>query len=551
MRNKKLLSVSMVFALLASFLLLFGASRPLPLTVQASQGASEPDFSLMFIENVGQFNEQARFRVDGGPGTLWLTGDALWLTISERSQVELSPEDMRAKFEERLPIAEPHQVVNMKLSFAGANPRPRLEPFNRLETTINYYLGNDPARWRTSVPVWGGMRYVDFYPGLDLEITSEGGQWAWRLVCREADCQASLREVRLQVAGVEGVELLSAPGGENGGGVRLNTALGNITLPLLTIEGGGPASQPASTRTTNGVFEIAAPFSAVVPGAKAAIQPSASAEVFFGTYLGGSDADKVLDIAIAGQGDILDGTRAIYVTGYTESSDFLVQPPGSSLLQGDMDVFVTKVRKVGATISPEYSTYIGGSYTNAAYQDKGAEKGYGIAVDENEAVYVTGSTRSDDFPTTSGAFDTTFNGEDPCGPFSPDRACSDAFILKLDSSGALAYSTYLGGTGTDRPGSSTRGSGDDTGTAIAVQNGDIYITGSTWAEDFPTTAGAYDQTFSHVDAGDNDDVFVVKLRPAGNGSADLLYSSFVGSASIERGYDIAVDGGGIVYVTGL
>ena len=72
--------------------------------------------------------------------------------------------------------------VNLRLSFPGASPHPRLEPFDRLETHVSYFIGADPEKWRADVPVWGGVRYRNLYPGLDLEITGENGQWQWKLV---------------------------------------------------------------------------------------------------------------------------------------------------------------------------------------------------------------------------------------------------------------------------------------------------------------------------------------------------------------------------------
>src|SRR5205823_6090844 len=118
-------------------------------------------------------------------GTIFLTDDALWLTV-------LQPEPPKAPHDHseslRVPGAEPpRQGVHLKFSFPGANPHARLEPFQHLDTHVSYYFGNDPKQWHTNVPVWGGVRYVDFYPGLDLEITSEAGQWLWRLVLSEAE----------------------------------------------------------------------------------------------------------------------------------------------------------------------------------------------------------------------------------------------------------------------------------------------------------------------------------------------------------------------------
>jgi Beta-propeller repeat/RTX calcium-binding nonapeptide repeat (4 copies) len=160
-----------------------------------------------------------------------------------------------------------------------------------------------------------------------------------------------------------------------------------------------------------------------------------------------------------------------------------------------------------------YSTFLGG-----VDEDQGLD----IAVDPyTRHAYVTGTTDSTDFPTTPGPFDSTFNGS------------LDAFVTKLGPTGAtLSYSTYLGG------------SGQDEGRGIALDGaGGAYVTGSTASTDFPTTAGAFDQTHNG-----EFDVFVTKLAPTG---ATLAYSTFLGGSRFDLGNGIAVDTSGAAYVTGV
>jgi len=191
---------------------------------------------MLFIENVGQFAPEARFQAWGGPGMAWLAEDALWITLMEKDEggrmkdenALPRPKSEEGKGEGQLPRPEsgegsrrvlipdngmanqnssegegqPRKVVNLKLSFVGANPHPRLEPFNRLEAKVSYFLGDAPEKWYPDVPVWGGVRYVDLYPGIDLLIgKDEGGRmkaegsfhpWPWRLVVRDG---AALQDV--------------------------------------------------------------------------------------------------------------------------------------------------------------------------------------------------------------------------------------------------------------------------------------------------------------------------------------------------------------------
>lgn len=146
---------------------------------------------------------------------------------------------------------------------------------------------------------------------------------------------------------------------------------------------------------------------------------------------------------------------------------------------GFYDVFVTKLNPSGSALA--YSTYLGGT---------GLDGGRGIAVDSLDNAYIAGQTASNNFPTTLGTYQTTSGGGD-----------YDAFVTKINTSGSLVYSTYLGG------------SGNDLGLGIAVDFlGNAYVAGVSASPDFPTTAGAYQQ----VKAGDYD-AYVVKIAAANVG----------------------------------
>ena len=157
-----------------------------------------------------------------------------------------------------------------------------------------------------------------------------------------------------------------------------------------------------------------------------------------------------------------------------------------------------------------YSTYLGG--TNY-------EEGLSIAVDSTGNAYVTGYTNSSDFPTTPGAYDTTYNG------------VYDAFVSKLSPAGnTLVYSTYLGGSNLDG------------GFGIAVDgDGNAYITGATQSFNFPVV-NPYDGTWN----GEND-AFMTKLSPAGN---TLVYSTYLGGTNDDWAYSIAIDNARNAYITG-
>jgi len=173
-----------------------------------------------------------------------------------------------------------------------------------------------------------------------------------------------------------------------------------------------------------------------------------------------------------------------------------------------------------------YATYLGGNDNDSSR---------GVAVDGSGNFYVTGFTFSLNFPVTSGSFQTSYHG----GSAFADIG-GDAFVAKYTPAGALAYVTYLGG------------SGDDCGDAITVDSsGNAYVTGFTTSTNFPTTQGAYQTKFGGLGSNglslDLGDAFVAKLNPAGTA---LVYSTYLGGSNDDVGTAIAVDSSGNAYVVG-
>jgi hypothetical protein len=225
---------------------------------------------------------------------------------------------------------------------------------------------------------------------------------------------------------------------------------------------------------------------------------SAGNNLLYSTYLGGSVGDFVLGISV-------DTFRCAYVAGSTISPDFPIVNPYQTY-QGDWDVFIAKLSSTGENLI--YSTYLGGS---------DYDLGYGIALDVHGCAYMTGETMSSDFPAVN--------------PYQTYHGFTDAFVSKLSTSGDyLLYSTYLGG------------SDYDYGQGIVLDTfGFTYISGGTWSADFPVVNPC--QTYQC-----KEDIFVTKLSGTGN---DLIYSTYLGGGSDDVVWDIATDVFECAYVTGF
>jgi len=267
---------------------------------------------------------------------------------------------------------------------------------------------------------------------------------------------------------------------------------------------GGTAS--SDFPTTAGAFDTTHHGNEDVWVAKLDAEGSA---LIYSTILGGSEIAGDFGAAIA-----VDSAGSAYVAGGSGSPDFpTTQGAFDTSHNGQvnvLDAFVAKLNTDGSALV--FSTFLGGKCNDAIT---------GIAVDQHEHVYVTGSTVSADFPTTAKAFDRRYGGRE------------DAFVAKLDAKGsALIYSTYLGGTAFDKA------------QGIAIdKNEQAYVTGRTTSRNFPTTGGAFAQR-QHG----GEDGFVAKLDAKGS---KLVYSTFLGGSSRDRGNAIAVDAAGSAYVTGV
>jgi hypothetical protein len=287
---------------------------------------------------------------------------------------------------------------------------------------------------------------------------------------------------------------LGGSGNDGAGGIALDSA-GNAYISGSTTSTDFPTKNPFQSANGGGEDAFVAKINA-----------SGSA-LIYSTYLGGGGDDFADGIAI-------DSAGSAYIAGQTNSTDF----PTSNPLQptyagGNFDAFIAKLNSSGSALV--YSTYLGGDDEEFAYA---------IAVDSAGSSYITGSTGSNNFPITVGAFQTI------CGGGNCATWAMDAFIAKLNPTGsALVYSTFLGGSEFDE------------GNDIAVDStGCAYVVGSASSNDFPTLNSLQRKHAKY-------DAFVAKLNPTGSA---LVYSTFLGGNKSDNGYGVAIDGAGNAYVTG-
>ncbi|HLF84156.1 MAG TPA: SBBP repeat-containing protein, partial [Blastocatellia bacterium] len=404
---------------------------------------------LSFEANEGQFDSRVKFISRAGGGTLFLTATEAVLrkdSAVRPSRNHRAPSaspfvDGPARLESSVESAA--SVLRMKL--VGANASAKVTGLGELPGKSNYFIGNDPQKWRVNVPNYAKVKYEQVYPGVDIVYYGKQRQLEYDLIVAPG---ADLQQIRLWFDGAQKVSV------DDAGDLVLATAAGETRQhkPRVYQNVNGANKEFASRYVALGKNQFAFAVSAYDHGALLVIDPV----LVYSTYLGGSSYDAARAIAVDAAGNA-------YVAGYTESSDFPIKNGlPAQVLNFVSEAFVTKLNPGGTALL--YSTYLGGGDFDQANA---------IAVDSSGSVYTAGFSFSTDFPTVN--------------PFQPVHGggAEDAFVAKLSSSGdSLMFSTFLGGAGIDEA------------RAIAVDSmGSAYLTGVTKSTNFPV-ANALQPTLS-------------------------------------------------------
>lgn len=485
---------------------------------------------LAFIENKGQWEEKILFCALRGDSQVRIYHDGF-----ELCQGDVEP--LRLIFENS----------SREASIHGDQLRPAY--FN--------YLRGKPKDWISKARSWSGIIFHEIYPGVHIWLRMKNGLLEYDL---HVDSPQALDQVRIRCQGADSLRISSD------GSIWIDTQ-------------GSPLRQPIPKtwiQRSNGETELVychyrilddQCFSFASPdwdgSGKLVIDPGME----WSTFLGGSDLDLVFDI-------ITDSSGEIIVTGDTKSQDF---PSASGTLKGESDAYVSKYSSDGSLL---WSTYLGGS----EYED-GKILEYG----QGGSILVAGITGSPDFPVTAGTFDTTWNnGEGYVAQLSADGATiewasflggslgDEIWAMKADSSGDIIlagqtessdfpttagafdtsyngspwdlFITRVNGNGTSIIWSTFVGGSDHDGIRDMALDpaGNVFLGGWTASSDFPTTPGAYSQNYLGGGA-HNQDAILFKL---GANGAFLHWSTFFAGTDDDEILALKLTGLGEVAVCG-
>jgi hypothetical protein len=464
----------------------YGSSHFLSASLNAGRQATNildqvPD---AFIENRGQWVPSAKFATRRSGLSAWFTDNSIGL-IHSSSEGQ-----------------NPSALV--WLEFERSAEDVALEGENLQPTQYSFYLGNDPARWRSGVPCYSSIIYRGLYRGVDLRVRNAGRFLEYDLLLAPGVDPSGI------VIRAEGIASMHV---DDNGSLVIKTRAGTITQRVPTswyvMSNGNTKPVQCTYRILDKcryTFEIKRwnPLLVLV------IDP----QLNWSTYLGGTGTETPAPKGVVLSSFVTD--EVVYVAATTTSMNFPVTPGAhDSIMNGPSDIVLAVLNpsRVG-NAQLVSSTYLGGSgedIARAAY-----------VTDIFGNIVVVGASNSTNYPVTSNAFDPTHNGG------------LDVVLSVFDSLNRLTYSSYLGGSLDDVSNSAVEGPRDQS-----------TIVGHTRSTNFPTTAGAFDRTHNGLFDG-----FALRLNYNLPPSSQLTWSTFLGGALNDFANDVAVDSAGKVTTAG-
>ena len=458
---------------------------------------------LIFEPNQGQANldpadRRARFVTHGSGYSMVLGYDGVILSLVSRTHVTSSRSESRV------------QTLGMKL--AGANANASLGAADQLPGKSNYFIGNNPAKWRMGVPQFARVRYENVYPGINLVFYGNEGHLEYDFQVAPGGDPS---QAELEFSGAKKLELKDGSlviRGENGS-LRLNA-------PSVYQEIDGRKQPVEGSFVLRAANRAGFAVGAYDHSRELIIDPILN----FSTYFGGSGDEHSTSVTV-------DGSLNIYLTGSTTSPNLPVTPGAKQgTLNGAQNVYVAKIQPPLGSVQALLMelTYLGGS---------GTDYPVGLEVDGEGNPFVAGTTTSADFPTTAtNAYQAT-----------AASAGTHVFVtkLKFDFS-QLVYSSYLSGNGTDIASGMT-----------IDPAGDLYVTGTTTSvetsssEQFPASNLPESLPFQSTPRATSGTAqfFVTKVNTNAPGIASIPYSTYFGGGTFNG--TLVATGGGITVDTNL
>lgn len=533
----------------------------------ASAGKYQPK-AWQFIENKNQWEKPVLYRSDFPGGAVFLEQNAITYLLYSLDDLEMIHEKSHETESNFHPLDYTIRAHAFKVHFEGSS-LPAIQPSGKYSAYYNYFLGNDPVHWSSFVGAFNEVSYHELYNGINLRYYSASGNLEYDF---EVAAGADPSLIKMNYEGYDNLKIENGSliistsvinviaqkpfayqviGGQKipvacnylleGSRVKFSFPQGyNKHYPLVidpivvasTYSGGTTTTYGHSATyddfgniytggrcfgmgypTTTGAFQVN--FSGSVDIAISKLNPDGS-DLLWATYVGGSSDEYAHSM-------VTNNDQELCIYGSTASNNYPTSANAyDNTFNGSTDIIVTKLNASGSALIG--STFIGGTSTdgqNSIYHFYGDSFRGEIIGDAAGDYYLASFTSSSNFPVTAGCYDNSLSG------------FQDACVFKMNSDlSSLVWSTFLGGTG------------DDAAYGLRLDtDGDLYVTGGTSNNTFPSTAGALNTSF----LGGGNDGFVSKLSADGS---SLLISTFFGTPAFDESFFIDLDADNSVFIYG-
>lgn len=473
-----------------------------------------------FVENRGQWAQDFSYKADIPGGAMFLEDDALLFHLIDRSIMH-DLHDQKMEYRDGLMV--PHHAF--RLRFLGCNDEVNTSAKDRVSYYTNYYLGNNPRKWQSSIYPANTVIYHDLYDGIDLHVKRTGQRMKYEF---HLEPGVDPKQIRIVAQGLDSIWI------DREGQMLMRTSISDIleSKPYIYQTRGSKQYEIDGSFVLSGKT-----ISYAIDQLDSTLPLVIDPELIFSTY-SGSAADNWGFTATPDKDGFLYSGSISFGTGYpTVIGSFDVSYNGAN--SDSIDVCITKYNQTGTNLV--YSTYLGG---------RGSELPHSMIVDDDNNLYVYGTTSSNNFPTTGGAFDRSFNGG-PARNFTNlnlffSRGV-DMYVTRFNSAGsALLGSTFLGGNSTD-------GFNDNSaltynyadhfrGEINLDDNGSVYVVSSTTSTNFPGTSGSFQSSKNDLQDG-----IIAKLNAT---LTNLQWASYIGGDDFDAVYGIDIASDQSIYVAG-
>ncbi|MGB0404201.1 MAG: PKD domain-containing protein, partial [Salibacteraceae bacterium] len=504
-----------------------------------------PNAPFTFIQNKGQWKKSVDFKCPIPSGNLYLEKNRLVYNFIDFNPVSHNHADDDSHHEEFNPKTDKLNGHCFFVNFIGGNQNAFNQGKNKKEGIHNYYLGNDPSKWASNVPLYSSVVTKNIYSGIDLHSGNSNGQLKFEFFVNP---QSNPAQIQLEYVGVADLKVKNQE-------LIIKTSLGQITeekpVAYQVIEG-SKVFVDCKYALKGSILGFDFP-NGYNKNYELVIDPTLMFSTYSGSFADNFGFTATYDsegylysgsIAFA-QNQVYPTTPGAFQTSFQGGADTSItgRPPAIG-----NDIAISKYDTSGTQFI--YSTYIGGSANEAPHS---------LVVNSFDELYIYGTTSSTDFPVTPNSFQSNMNNPQQAnwriisgmGVFYNQG--SDMFVLKLSKDGKnLLAGTYIGGSDIDGVNDVSNitqhtlryNYADDVRGEIDIDNEDnVYVVSCTNSNDFPMRGSGYDQSFN----GGGQDGIIIKLKPELD---SIIWSSYLGGNGLDAIYSLAIDKNNDVYVAG-